>query len=132
MSLPEKPQSPLYHKKEDAYFYPLTTADQVLVDDKKLSDYTIISIREVPFVLQKDKWNLNNDLYSQSIVVKDLTESYNASVKLTFTENLDTNLLIAENAPYIKYAIQDNDTITFYCLENKPNINIPIEVEVGL
>lgn len=26
-----KPQSPLYHKEEDAYFYPLTTADQVIM-----------------------------------------------------------------------------------------------------
>ena len=26
-----KPQSPLYHKEEDAYFYPLTTEDQVIM-----------------------------------------------------------------------------------------------------
>ena len=25
-----KPQSPLYHKEKDTYFYPLTTADQVI------------------------------------------------------------------------------------------------------
>ena len=28
-----KPQSPLYHKKEDTYFYPLTTVDQVILED---------------------------------------------------------------------------------------------------
>lgn len=28
-----KPQSPLYHKTEDAYFYPLTTVDQIIMDD---------------------------------------------------------------------------------------------------
>lgn len=28
-----KPQSPLYHKKEDTYFYPLTTVDQVVLED---------------------------------------------------------------------------------------------------
>ena len=34
-----KPQSPLYHKAEDAYFYPLTTADQVIMEDgSRLSD----------------------------------------------------------------------------------------------
>ena len=33
MSTYLKPQSPLYHKTEDAYFYPLTTADQVIMDD---------------------------------------------------------------------------------------------------
>lgn len=28
-----KPQSPLYHKEQDAYFYPLTTVDQVITED---------------------------------------------------------------------------------------------------
>lgn len=28
-----KPQSPLYHTKEDAYFYPITTVDQVVLED---------------------------------------------------------------------------------------------------
>lgn len=129
---PQSPQSPLYHKASDTYFYPLTTSDQVLVGDKKLCDYNIISVKEIPFILQESKWDLNNDVYSQHINVKDLNETYNVDVKLTFTENLDTDLLIAENAPFINYAIQDDDTITFYCLEDKPNIDIPIEVEVGL
>ena len=33
MSAYLKPQSPLYHKEEDAYFYPLTTVDQVVMED---------------------------------------------------------------------------------------------------
>ena len=33
MSTYLKPQSPLYHKAEDAYFYPLTTVDQVILED---------------------------------------------------------------------------------------------------
>lgn len=33
MSTYLKPQSPLYHKTEDAYFYPLTTVDQVILED---------------------------------------------------------------------------------------------------
>lgn len=33
MSTYLKPQSPLYHKTEDAYFYPLTTADQIVMDN---------------------------------------------------------------------------------------------------
>lgn len=28
-----KPQSPIKYKKDDAYIYPLTTADQVIMDD---------------------------------------------------------------------------------------------------
>lgn len=33
MSAYLKPQSPLYHKTEDAYFYPLTTSDQIIMSD---------------------------------------------------------------------------------------------------
>lgn len=33
MSSYEKPQSPLYHKTKDTYFYPLTTVDQVIMED---------------------------------------------------------------------------------------------------
>lgn len=42
-----KPQSPLYHKEEDAYFYPLTTVDQVIMeDDSRLSASAIFSATE--------------------------------------------------------------------------------------
>lgn len=33
MSTFEKPQSPIYSKSNDAYIYPLTTADQVIMED---------------------------------------------------------------------------------------------------
>ena len=33
MSSYSKPKSPLYHKEKDTYFYPLTTADQVIMED---------------------------------------------------------------------------------------------------
>ena len=40
-----KPQSPLYHKAEDAYFYPLTTADQVVLDDgSRLGGINLLSV----------------------------------------------------------------------------------------
>ena len=40
-----KPQSPLYHKAEDAYFYPLTTVDQVIMDDgSRLGGINLLSV----------------------------------------------------------------------------------------
>lgn len=40
-----KPQSPLYHKEKDTYFYPLTTEDQVVMDDgRRLSGTNFLSI----------------------------------------------------------------------------------------
>ena len=40
-----KPQSPLYHKKEDSYFYPLTTEDQVILDNgSRLNSINMLTI----------------------------------------------------------------------------------------
>ncbi len=47
-----KPQSPLYHKAEDAYFYPLTTVDQVVLEDgsrlnTELSKHLMVDVNDV-------------------------------------------------------------------------------------
>ena len=41
-------------------------------------------------------------------------------MKLLYTDDYDTDLLINENAAYIKYAKQDDNKITFYCLDSQP------------
>ena len=124
MSNYSKPKSPL--KNKNNYIYPLTTADQILVDDKRLPDYSIVSNREINRILHASQWID----YKQSIVIDNLTEDYNVRVKLLYTDDYDTDLLINENAAHIKYAKQDNNRVTFYCLESKPEIDIPIELEV--
>ena len=105
-----KPQSPLQNRNED-YFYPLTTSDQIIVEDKRLSDYSILSDNELIVTLSKNKWIQVNGQYRQSVTIKDLTEDYNVSAKLAYTDDYEKNLLILENAAYIKYAKQDDNKI---------------------
>ena len=124
MSNYSKPQSPL--KNKNNYIYPLTTADQTLVDDKRLPDYSIVSNREINRILHASQWID----YKQSIIIDNLTEDYNVRAKLLYTDDYDTDLLINENAAYIKYAKQDDNKITFYCLDSQPQVDIPIELEV--
>lgn len=124
-----KPQSPLQNRNED-FFYPLTTIDQIIVNDNRLSDYSIISDKDINIILSESKWIDDNGQYKQSIIIDNLTEDYNVDAKLAYTGNYDTDLLISENAAYIKYAKQDDNRITFYCLGGKPEIDIPIELEV--
>ena len=126
-----KPQSPLQNRNED-YFYPLTTVDQIIIDEKRLTDYSILSDQEISAVLLEADWVEVNGQYEQSIIIDSLTENYTVDVKLAYTDNYEENLLIHENAAYIKYAKQDDNKITFYCLESKPEIDIPIELEVGI
>lgn len=126
-----KPQSPLQNRNED-YFYPLTTFDQIMMDDKHLSNYPIIFDEDINITLSTFKWIKVNGQYKQSVTIDNLSEDYNVRAKLSYTGNYETDLLINENAAYIKYAKQDNNRITFYCLGSKPQVDIPIELEVGI
>lgn len=125
-----KPKSPL--KNKNNYIYPLTTADQILVGDKRLPDYSIISDEDINITLSKSNWIKVNGQYKQTITIKDLTEDYNVDAKLAYTGNYESDLLINENAAYIKYAKQDDNKITFYCLNSQPQVDIPVELEVGI
>ena len=130
---PKKPNSPLHEKSTDNYFYPVTTIDQIMVDDaNRLDDFSIITDREISFTLLASNWIKNNGQYKQSITIEDLNETYNAEVKIAYTDNLGIDLLINEAASCVNYAQQDDGVITFYCLKNKPKYDIPIRVEVKI
>lgn len=128
---PRKPKSPL--RAGDSHFYPITTMDQIIVDENsRLNDYSIISTREINTVLLADNWiaNANDNDHSQTIQIDGLTEDYNVDVKIAYTDNLEKDLLISESSSYIKYAIQNKSKVTFHCLKEKPIVDIPIELEV--
>lgn len=128
-----KPQSPLKRNKSNDYFYPITTMDQIIVDENsRLNDYSIISTREINVVLSTDNWIANSNSYSQTIKINDLNEDYNVDVKIAYTSDLEKDLLIGKSASCINYAKQDNDKITFYCLNKNPTNDIPIEIEVSV
>lgn len=124
-----RPQSPLKNENED-YFYPLTTVDQIIVNDSRLSDYSIISDKDINITLLASKWIKVNEYYTQTVTINNLNEDYNVDVKLAYIGIYETDLAINENSAHITYAIQNNNIITFYCLKDKPKINIPIELEV--
>ena len=126
-----KPNSPLRYNKSNDYFYPITTMDQIIVDENsRLNNYSIISTREINSVLLADNWIDANEQYTQTITIDGLTEDYNVDVKIAYTGNLENDLLINESSSYIKYAMQNKNKVTFYCLKEKPIVDIPIELEV--
>jgi hypothetical protein len=130
---PRKPKSPLKDTASGNYFYPITTIDQIIIDDtKRLDDYSIIKNNEISFNLLASNWIKDNGQYTQSITIEDLNESYNAEVKIAYTDNLEKDLLINKSVSCVSYAKQDDDTITFYCLKKKPENDIPIEIEVSI
>ena len=128
-----KPQSPLQEHTNDHYFYPITTIDQIIVDDtSRLNDYSIITNKEILSTLLASNWIEVNGRYIQSITIEDLNESYNAEVKIAYTDNFESDLLINNAASCVNYAKQNNGIISFYCFKNKPEYDIPIIVEVKI
>ena len=123
-----KPQSPLRHNESGNYIYPLTTIDQVIMDDN--NDTVIIENYEIPYTLLESEWVKKNNKYLQIIDINGLTDSYNTSAKLIYTDDYETNLKIKKYSKRISYAKQEDGRIIFYCLEKKPIVDIPIEVEV--
>lgn len=126
-----KPKSPLKENKGDNYFYPITTIDQLIVDgNSRLSEYSIVQNETYRNILLSSNWVLNNNKYIQQVSIDGLTEQYHIDVKPAYTGDLDVDLQIEDSAKCINYAKQDNNRITFYCLKNKPIVDIPIEMGV--
>ena len=128
-----KPKTPLRFNKSNNYFYPITTADQIIIDENnRLADYSIIPTKEINIMLLADNWVNAGRYHTQLVFIRGLTEDYNVGAKIIYSGNLERDLLIEESANSIRYAIQNDDTITFYRLGEIPTLDIPIELEVSI
>ena len=120
-----KPQSPLYHKAEDTYFYPLTTADQIIVsNDERLNTLFKKTIRE-SITLQAANWSTTKP-YTQTITLSEYIDDYRVDANVVYGSDDDSALNKA--AGCLTYIEKNHNEIIFYCLKDKPEIDIPIEI----
>lgn len=109
-----KPQSPLYHKKEDTYFYPLTTVDQVVLEDgsrlnSELSKHLFIDVNNTN---EAEPNSINADTLggyaADEYARKDDLSEY---AKTSDLENIDTGVsvdLLWENANLLDEFAEQN------------------------
>lgn len=122
-----KPQSPLYHKKEDVYFYPLTTVDQVVMEDgERLNTIFKKTIKE-NITLLTSGWS-ETAPYIQTITLTESTDDYNVDADIMYSGDAASDLALNKAASCLTYVKKNHNEITFYCLNNKPEIDIPIEI----
>lgn len=120
-----KPQSPLYYKTEDTYFYPLTTADQVITSTgERLNSLFKKTIRESATLRVAD-WSETLP-YTQTIILSESTDDYSVDINIAYNDADNTTLNKA--AGCLSYIKKNHKDITFYCLKNKPTIDIPIDI----
>ena len=120
-----KPQSPLYHKTEDTYFYPLTTADQVITaTGERLNSLFKKTIKE-NIILSSSNWSETLP-YTQTVTLNYSTDDYNVDANVIYDGIND--IALNKAASCISYIKKELKKITFYCLKSKPEIDIGIEI----
>lgn len=134
-----KPQSPLYHSKEDAYFYPVTTVDQVIMTDGSKLDVKLNDLSEkvrkkadtetFKVVLHASGWSESEPFEQIGQVVGLLSTDY---------PFVDVDLSEVENAQSVidgwglvgRVTVNSDDSIIAYCYGEKPVVDIPIVFKV--
>lgn len=77
-------------------------------------------------------WAGDEAPYSQQIAVAGLTDARTLAVYPAYTGILVTDLAIREACACVCYAKRDGTSVTFWCLEDKPEADIPVQLEVGV
>ena len=86
----------------------------------------------VPATLSAASWAGDAAPYTQTITVAGLTDAKRAHAHPVYSGTLETDLAIKEACACVSYAKSSGAEVTFYCLEDKPEADIPIEVEVSV
>ena len=68
--------------------------------------------------------------YAQTISVQGLTNGRRCMVHPAYGDDVDANLAMQQAAGCISYAKRDGQNVTFTCLEDKPEVDISVDVEV--
>jgi hypothetical protein len=118
-----KPQTPI--QLNDNYIYPLTTADQVILNDgNRLNSLFKKTIKE-NVTLNASNWS-DTKPYTQTITLTYSVDDYDVDANVAYGD--EDNAALHAAAGCISYIKKNHKEITFYCLKSKPKINIPIEI----
>lgn len=119
-----KPQTPLQHQSGD-YIYPLTTSDQIIIDkDNRLNSLFKKTIKEI-VTLQVAGWS-DTKPYTQTITLNHSVDDYDVDANVAYGD--EDNAALHAAAGCLSYIKKNNNTITFYCLKKKPDIDLPVEI----
>lgn len=81
------------------------------------------------FVLSASDWS-NNIPYTQTVTVNGITEDLNPRMDVVISENVVLGMKEEENFGYITRATTGTNSITAYCYETKPSIDLNVIIEV--
>lgn len=124
-----KPQSPL--AKGNDYFYPLTTADQVIMDGGYRLDQIVGKVEKSTVTLYQNGWSTAAP-YSYSIMVKGLADDLNMKVLPHYPENFEEKQVLKEEFAKVSFCSRQGNIVTFECWDEIPNMDIDVDIEVNV
>lgn len=124
-----KPQSPLI--KGNDYFYPLTTADQIIMNGGYRLDQIVGKTKKSTITLYQNGWSAAAP-YSYSIVVNGLTDDLNMQVFPHYPENFAEKQALKEEFTKVSFCSRQDNIVTFECWDEIPSVDIDIDIEVNV
>lgn len=91
---------------------------------------TAVKTAVVSITLTAAGWAGSNAPYVQPVTVTGLTDAKRAAAYPVYGTVADDNLELKEACGMVSFASRDGSTVTFTCLEDKPEVDIPVCVEV--
>ena len=125
-----KPQSPL--SKGNDYFYPLTTADQIIMPNGMRMDEIVGKIVESTITLNIDGWNGTKAPYTYSVSVPNLTNDIELKLYPLFPDKFEDKISYKKECAKICHCERNDSILTFECWEEKPSVDININVEMNV
>lgn len=91
-----------------------------------------VDTKTVTITLKADGWIGDIVPFMQTIVVEGLKDENTAHGMPVYSGVLEEDLAIMDACACISFAKRNGANVTFYCLQGKPDTDIPISVEVGV
>lgn len=137
-----KPVTPL--KKEQSFIYPITTYDQIILENGNRWNGVTLQAEDVEILIQekvitttysrtldKDNWSGNNAPYTQEINIENITEADDPIVDIDLSEAAVGNIAnLKKNWAYVDRVTTSTGKITFYCYTNRPIIDLPVNLKI--
>ena len=122
-----KPQSPMI--KGTDYFYPLTTADQVIMNGGyRLSELTD-NVKKVTYTLSKTAWTTTAP-YTQTLTINELSDKLRIDIMPHYPEDYAAKVALKADYDKISHYERNNNLISFECWTELPIADIPIDIEI--
>lgn len=102
-------------------------SDGDAVSRKYMTDYA--STKEVPLTLLAFGWS-ESAPYTQTFQIEGLTDKHRVRVRPDWPESAEDELLMKEETAKLSSCRRSGTELTFRCLEDKPERDIPVIVEV--